>query len=134
MKNFRGYIFSRSFYGERAPQHIQNQIIRDFCEKKKINYFLSSVEYTLDNSNLILKKVLNELDEVDGIVMYSLFQIPKNTSEREKVYKKILNKKKLLYFAVENLRLKYNYEKNHIENIIKIKTLLPSCIKKLNEN
>ena len=35
MKNFRGYIFSRSFYGERAPQHIQNQIIRDFCEKKK---------------------------------------------------------------------------------------------------
>jgi len=134
MKNFRGYIFSRSFYGERAPQHIQNQIIRDFCEKKKINYFLSSVEYTLDNSNLILKKVLNELDEVDGIVMYSLFQLPKNTSEREKVYKKILNKKKLLYFAVENLRLKYNYEKNHIENIIKIKTLLPSCIKKLNEN
>lgn len=133
MKNFRGYIFSRSFYGERAPQHIQNQIIRDFCEKKKINYFLSSVEYTLDNSNLILKKVLNELDEVDGIVMYSLFQLPKNTSEREKVYKKILNKKKLVYFAVENLRLKYNYEKNHIENIIKIKTLLPSCIKKLNE-
>ena len=66
--------------------------------------------------------------------MYSLFQLPKNTSEREKVYKKILNKKKLLYFAVENLRLKYNYEKNHIENIIKIKTLLPSCIKKLNEN
>ena len=133
MKNYRGYIFSRPFYGERVPQHIQNQIIRDYCEKKKINYFLSSVEYALDKSNLILKKILNELNEVDGIVMYSLFQLPQNSFDREKVYKKILNKKKILYFAVENLRIKYNYEKNHIENIIKIKTLLPFCIKKKNE-
>ena len=79
----------------------------------------------------MLKKVLNELDEVDGIVMYSLFQLPQSSFDREKVYKKILNKKKIIYFAVENLRLKYIYEKNHIENIIKIKTLLPSCIKKI---
>ena len=66
-------------------------------KKKKINYFLSSVEYALDKSNLMLKKILNELDEVDGIVMYSLFQLPQNSSDREKVYKKILNKKNTLF-------------------------------------
>ena len=60
MKNFRGYIFSRPFFGERAPQHIQNQIIRDFCEKKEFNYLLSSVEYAVNKSNLMLKKILNE--------------------------------------------------------------------------
>ena len=88
MKNYRGYIFSRPFYGERVPQHIQNQIIRDYCEKKKINYFLSSVEYALDESNLMLKKVLNELDEVDGIVMYSLFQLPQIVLTERKYIKK----------------------------------------------
>ena len=34
MKKVRGYIFSRPFMGERAPQHVQNIIIRDFCKKK----------------------------------------------------------------------------------------------------
>ena len=33
MKRARGYIFSRSFMGERAPQHVQNIVIRDFCKK-----------------------------------------------------------------------------------------------------
>ena len=32
--NFKGYIFSRPFFGERAPQHIQNIILRDYCKKK----------------------------------------------------------------------------------------------------
>jgi|TARA_B110000027_G_C16046654_1_gene268006 sporadic carbohydrate cluster protein (TIGR04323 family) len=131
MKNFRGYIFSRPFFGERAPQHIQNQIIRDFCEKKEFNYLLSSVEYAVNRSNLMLKKILNELDEVDGIVMYSLFQLPHEESDRNKVYKKIISKKKSIYFAVEDMRLKLNEEINQIENIIKIKEFLPQCINKI---
>ena len=50
MKRARGYIFSRSFMGERAPQHVQNIVIRDFCKKKSLSYLLSATEYRMKNS------------------------------------------------------------------------------------
>ena len=43
MLNVRGYIFSRSFFGERVPQHIQNIVIRDFCKKTRTLRFHSDV-------------------------------------------------------------------------------------------
>jgi len=75
-KVFRGYISSRSFMEERAPQHVQNIIIRDYCNKKNIHYLLSATEYTMENSALILKQLINDLHLVDGIVAYSVFQMP----------------------------------------------------------
>ena len=39
-KKYRGYIFSRPFMGERVPQHVQNIVIRDYCNKKNFNYLL----------------------------------------------------------------------------------------------
>ena len=40
IKKVRGYIFCRSFMGERAPQHVQNIVIRDYCKKKKAFIFI----------------------------------------------------------------------------------------------
>lgn len=37
----KGYIFSRSFMGERAPQHIQNIILREYCKKNNFTFLLS---------------------------------------------------------------------------------------------
>ena len=72
IKKFRGYIFSRPFLGERVPQHIQNIIIREYCERNNFQYLLSSTEYVLENSHLMLEQVLKELDTISGIVAYSL--------------------------------------------------------------
>ena len=33
--------------GERVPQHIQNQIIRKFCEINNLEYSLSASEYAM---------------------------------------------------------------------------------------
>ena len=83
-KKVRGYIFCRPFMGERAPQHVQNIIIRDYCKKNKLSYLLSATEYGMSNSHLMLKKVLVELKskKIDGIVAYSLFQLPENKKSR----------------------------------------------------
>ena len=54
IKKVRGYIFSRPFMGERAPQHVQNIIIRDYCEKNNLFYLLSTTEYTKKNCHLII--------------------------------------------------------------------------------
>ena len=40
MKKLKGYIFSRSFMGERVPQHVQNLVIRDYCIKNSLSIYL----------------------------------------------------------------------------------------------
>ena len=67
MKKVRGYMFSRKFMGERVPQHIQNQVIRNYCIDNNYYYLLSAVEYAISGSQLILNQLLNELDNIDGL-------------------------------------------------------------------
>ena len=93
-KKLRGYIFSRPFMGERVPQHVQNIIIRNYCSKNKYQYLLSSTEYVFKNSDLMLKQVMHELDDIDGVVSYSLYQLPEDDKNRKDIYKKIIKKKK----------------------------------------
>ena len=96
MKKVKGYIFSRSFMGERIPQHIQNIIIRDYCKKNELQYLLSTSEYNMDNSFLILNDLVTNLKGIDGIIAYSLFQLPYYQGERNKILKKIIKKKNSL--------------------------------------
>lgn len=131
MKKFRGYIFSRDFLGERAPQHIQNIVIRDYCSKKNIQFLLSSVEYAMQNSSIIFQQLLNELRVIDGIVAYSMFQLPDSEKIREITYQKVIKDNKEIHFAVENLSIKKNEDIIKIENILKTKKYLKHSLKKI---
>ena len=91
--------------GERAPQHIQNIIIRDYCIKNNYKYVLSATEYAFEESFFMLNNVLEELNKYDGIVAYSLFQLPSDMFDRNKIFKKILNKKKQIHFANESMSI-----------------------------
>ncbi len=126
-KGFRGYIFSRPFMEERAPQHVQNIVIRDYCSKKDIHYLLSATEYAMENSALVLRQLINELPSIDGIVAYSVFQMPEDDSERRSVFNSILSVKKEIHFAVEGLSLYDNESYSRIEDIWQMKKTLPNC-------
>ena len=129
MKKLRGYIFSRFFMGERVPQHVQNLVLRDYCNKVNSRYLLSATEYAMDNSFLVLQQTLNELKEVNGIVAYSLFQMPVKQADRLKIYNKALKLKGELHFAVEGLKITCQSEIERIEAIWLVKQILPSCYK-----
>ena len=131
MNGVRGYIFSRPFMGERVPQHVQNMVIRDYCKKQGLQYLLSATEYAMPNSHLILQQVLDELSELDGIIFYSLFLLPEDTTERDRVIQIILKKEKTIYFAVEGLRISNKAEYKRIEIIWQVKKVLPDCQKKV---
>lgn len=131
MKNLKGYIFSRKFYDERVPQHIQNLVLRNYCQVNKLHYLLSATEYAMKESSLMLNKILNEIEEIDGLVFYSLFQLPQNKLERQKIYKIILNFKKEIHFAVEDMKIKSVNDIEDIEQIIQIKQNLPYCLKSI---
>ena len=104
MKKLRGYIFSRSFMGERVPQHVQNIVIRNYCIKNKFQFLLSSVEYKMENSFVMLSEVVNNLKSIDGIITYSLFQLPEDDGLRSSFFKKILKKEKQFILLLRNLK------------------------------
>ena len=127
MKKVRGYIFSRPFMGERVPQHVQNIIIRDYCKSNALQYLLSASEYKMNNSFLILKDLVSNLKDVDGIITYSLFQLPSDYDERNSILAEVVKKKKFILFAVEQMKVSSQKELIHIHTIWQIKKTIPFC-------
>ncbi len=104
-KNWRGYIFSRKIGKQVVPQRVQNLVIRTCAERHGLTYLLSATEYYMDDCYMMLKSVLDELGQIEGIIFYSTHQLPSDTNERMKIYDKVLNSKKGLRFALEDLAL-----------------------------
>ena len=71
------------------------------------------------------------MKNIDGIVVYSLFQLPENYEYRTEVLKKIIKKKKFIFFAVEQMKISNFQDIVRINNIWGIKTVIPSCPKQI---
>ena len=117
MRGYQGYVTSRSFQGQRVPQHVQNLVIRDYCKNRGMTYLLSGTEYAIPGSSMILKQILNSLEQLDGIILYSLFQLPENKSSYKNIYQHVLAQKKSLHFAVETLMLNEERDCHRLEDI-----------------
>ena len=118
MRGYQGYVTSRSFQGHRVPQHVQNLVIRDYCQGRGMSYLLSGTEYAIPGSSLMLQQLLDDLEQLlDGIILYSLFQLPEEKSSRQKIYQQVLAQKKSLHFAVETLVLQAERDCQRIEDI-----------------
>ena len=124
MKKVRGYIFSRPFLDERAPQHVQNIIIRDFCKKNSYHYLLSASEYRMGKSYSILEAMISNSQNIDGIVVYSLLMLPEKQNQRTKMLNKFIRKKKFFCFAVEDMTVKNSKDIKTINDLWKIKKAL----------
>jgi len=131
MKRLRGYIFARPFMGERAPQHVQNIILRDYCNKKGFELLLAATEYAMADSSMILESVLDDIDSVDGIVFYSLYQLPTQSKLRDSVYSRALEAGKSLHFAVEGMSITNPIDVDSVEQCLLVKTTLDNCITKV---
>mgnify|MGYP006089093655 CR=1 FL=1 len=127
-KHLRGYIFSRPFMEERVPQHVQNIVIRDYCSKNEIQYLLSATEYAMENSTIILRQLVKELPKIDGIIAYSIFQMPEDDDERKSIFNSVLSSKKEIHFAVEGFSIYDNETCEKIENIWRVKKTIPDCV------
>tara|TARA_B110000259_G_scaffold174616_1_gene209107 strand:- start:313 stop:1368 length:1056 start_codon:yes stop_codon:yes gene_type:complete len=117
----KGYIFSRDFFGERVPQNVQNIVLRDYCKKNKHTFLLSGTEYTFKKSSCILFEILEKLNNYDGILFYSLYQLPEDKEKRKEFFKKIIHKKKQIHFTLENIILKNMKDVDYVEKIFLLK-------------
>ena len=107
--------------GERVPQHVQNIIIRNYCQNNNYQYLLSAAEYAMPNSHLILNQTIMESNNYDGIIAYSLFQLPENKHERFTMIKNLILKKKQFHFAVESLKISTFKEFEELDRIWQIR-------------
>lgn len=118
MTSLRGYIFSRPFRSERAPQHVQNLVLRDYCQRHQAVYLLSSVEYRLPGSYLMLAQLLGDMADMDGLVFYSLRMLPDVRTARVALYNQVLTAGKSLHFAVEDQAIRQSSDIDRIEDIL----------------
>ena len=110
----RGYIASGEFNGHRSPQHLQNQIIKLYCDANDLQFVLSRAEYWINGSTKCqLWAALNE--EFKHIVFYSLWQLPNDKAERHKIYKHCTDNNITLHFATERMRM--NRDQNSLTDI-----------------
>jgi len=118
----RGYIASGEFNGYRAPQHLQNQVVKAYCDSNKLNFVLSRAEYWINGSTQCqLWAALNE--GFKHIVFFSLWQLPQDDSERDSVYNHCKSRGIMLHFAVE--RMSTDSTENSIKDLeVLIKTNL----------
>lgn len=117
MKRVRGYVTSRPFFDNRVPQHVQNIVIRDYCQRRGFEYLLSATEYAMPACYMMLEDALNELEQIDGLAMYSIFLLPQKQSRRLDIYRKVLAKGASLHGAVENIELQAESDIQSIEDV-----------------
>lgn len=120
-KGFRGYIFSREINGNFIPQRVQNLVIKDFAERKKLFYKLSLTEYIMKNSYFMLNAVLLNLKSLDGLIFYSWEMLPEKFEIRYKILKRLISNNKIIYFALEELEVKNIKKLKELEKLIKIR-------------
>jgi len=112
--------------GERVPQHVQNIVLRDFARRKDVRLLLSASEYALENSDLVLQTVVQNLGDADGIMMYSVFQLPADRKARFGIWNDVVGRNKEIMFAVEDLFVSNQDDVAHIELIWGIRQALQS--------
>ena len=89
---------------------------------------LSSTEYAMTGSRLVLQQLLDDLADVSGLIAYSVFQLPEQRSQRLEVYQKIHLAGKAIHFAVEGLYARSEIQFNEIETLWKVKETIPYCV------
>ena len=119
----RGYIGSRPYFGDRAAQHVQNLVIRDYCQRNKYQYLLSVTEYAMPGCYMMLEEVMREASTLSGVVLYSLFMLPARRERRLQVYDRVLRTGATLHGALEDLTVAGVADIQRIEDIWRIKQL-----------
>lgn len=117
-KGYRGYVFSRPIDNHRVPQHIQNLVIRDYAQRRKLHYLLSGTEYAMADCYLVLEQVLAELPALDGMILYSMFMLPADAARRAEIYRKVLAAGGTLHAAVEGFVLADQADAERWESVL----------------
>lgn len=116
-QGYRGYVGSRTYPCGRAPQHVQNLVIRDYCQRQGLLYLLSATEYAMPDCHLILEQLMDELPSLEGVVLYSIFMLPAERRHRRTIYQRVIDSGAVLCGAVEGYRIADRQDIERVETV-----------------
>ena len=70
---------------------------------------------------MILKSTLEEINNFDALVFYSIHMLPIDRIIRYYLYKSILSKHKKLFFSLENMGIEKEEDLDIVEDLLLIK-------------
>ena len=110
------------------PQHIQNLVIRDYCHRNGLQYLLSATELAMPNSFLMLAQLQDDIEKLQGIVFYSISQLPQENKQREQLFRRVISAKKSVHFSVEGLCVTDWGSAQRVEQILQVQSVIPRCL------
>ena len=81
----------------------------------------------MENSHLMLDKVMRGIEGIDGLIFYSIFQLPFEDKLRRKVMFKIIESNRSIHFASEKIILDSVDDAQKIEMMLQVEKFLPFC-------
>lgn len=135
-EGYRGYVTCREFGGLTIPVPVQSQILREYCLRKGYIYKLHLNENIFPKSYMVLEGIIQNLNEFEGLLMCSIFMLPKKSSRRRIIYQKVFEQKIGIHFVLEDVVIKTFDDVQIVEEVLSIENLIqlsPKEINKVNE-
>ena len=123
-KVLRGYLSSRMLDGSRFPHRVQNLMIRDYVHRRGGRFELSATELSVPDSYKVLVDLVQARDQYDGIVFFSLNQLPKRPGLRQWLYNSLHRDGKTLHFCLEQIDMHGNEAVERVEELLAVKNAL----------
>ena len=124
MKGYRGYNTSREINGNIIPQRVQNIVIKDFASRNSLHYKLSATEYCMKNCYMILKNIFLQVHELDGIILYSIWQLKGDADFFNEFKKFSLENSLTICFALENFKVSTTEHWQQLSDLLLTQTLV----------
>ena len=130
---YRGYVSCREFGGFRIPVPVQTTVLRDYCARNKLIYKLHVNENEFPHSYMVLDGMMNELDGLEGILVFSMFMLPQRAERRRAVYQRIFETGIELHLVLENFVIRQAKDTEPVEEILSASALLRFCPTRLGD-
>ena len=127
-QGYRGYCTHNTFGEYRMPVPAQNILYRDYANKHNPYHKLTVHELFFPECFLNLWGLFKEIDQLEGVLMCSIFMLPPTVRERARIYQSLLDGKAELHFVLEGIILRTRKDIESLETIFHIRNQMPSCL------
>ena len=119
-EGYRGYVSSRDFGGLRIPVPVQALVLRDWCQRHGKIYKLHLNENIFPHSYMVLEGMVRNLDGLEGMLMVSMFMLPRRPERRRALYDQVLRQGVDLRFVLEDMAIAAPADIEPVEEILSI--------------
>lgn len=120
----QGYVTHQSFKGLRIPANVQNLVMRDYARNREKTFRLSRGEYYFDGCFVQLFAMLRDLDQMDGVILCSLFMLPQNPARRREIFDMLLAAGGEMHCVFESLVVKDEAGVAELEDLYRLNDAL----------